>query len=236
MTMRFVKPRTLLLLCLLGIALRAAGQDALNQTIPDQHVTNLHGAELNLHGSELKISTNALERTLQARLFKSPDDKSPTGRYYIRGNAEKPCSVYAEDPHISFKSASGTDEARIWVHLKIHARLGKPVGDTCLGLALATESDVSFIPFADGERVGFRDARIEDLTQSRQLDFLLAPFLKGKIPSSLEVNAADLLRKTLTGSEDRTGYAITLDRLQIGTLEVRDDMLVVDVDADVTMK
>src|SRR3982074_1768880 len=46
---------------------------------------------------EVKVSAQALERTLQAQLFNGPQ-----GRYYIRGDANSACYVYAESPHVTF--------------------------------------------------------------------------------------------------------------------------------------
>src|SRR5204863_853610 len=46
---------------------------------------------------EVKVSAQALERTLQAQLFNGPQ-----GRYYLRGDANSACYVYAESPHVTF--------------------------------------------------------------------------------------------------------------------------------------
>src|SRR5260370_16797713 len=46
---------------------------------------------------EVKVSAQALERTLQAQLF-----NGPPGRYYLRGDANSACYVYAESPHVTF--------------------------------------------------------------------------------------------------------------------------------------
>ena len=56
---------------------------------------------------ELKVSRDALERTLKQQLFSGAD-----GRYYLKGNAQSACYVYAEDPKLKFV------EDRIVVQLK----------------------------------------------------------------------------------------------------------------------
>ena len=43
--------------------------------------------------------------------------------------------------------------------------------------ALNTEGDVSVLPDGEGETIGFRDARVERLSESRELNFFLVPFL-----------------------------------------------------------
>src|ERR1700677_4117565 len=102
---------------------------------------------------EVKVSAQALERTLRAQLFNGPQ-----GRYYIRGDANSACYVYAESPHVTFV------QDRIVVRVHAKAKLGTAVHGTCIGVSLSTNTDVSFIPEAEEESVGFRDARIERLS------------------------------------------------------------------------
>lgn len=174
---------------------------------------------------ELKVSREAIERTLKQQLFSGPD-----GRYYLKGNAQSACSVYVEDPQLSFAGD------RIQVTVKAHARLGKKVGGTCLGITLAPTSVVSMTPEGEGETIGFRDARIEKASDKPELNFLLTPFLSHQIPSNMKVNAADLLRKALAGSTASSGYKVTLDRLKIHSMQILGDDLVLDIDGDLSIK
>ena len=173
---------------------------------------------------EVKISSQALERTLRAQLFDGPD-----GRYYMRGDAHSPCFVYADNPHITFK------DDRIVVHVHARAKLGTTVHGSCVGVSMTTDADVSFIPDAEGESIGFRDARIERLSDSRELNFLLVPFLSHKLPQQMKVNAADLMRKLLADSAQQTGYAISLNNLKLHSMLVEGQTLVVDVDANMSV-
>jgi hypothetical protein len=174
---------------------------------------------------EVKVSALALERTLRAQLFNGPD-----GRYYMRGDATTPCFVYAEDPRVSFK------DDRIVVHVRTRAKLGTGLRGSCLGVALKTEADVSVIPEAEGVSVGFRDARIERLSESKELNFLLVPFLSHKLPSQMKLNAANLMSKLLSQSAATTGYTLKLDLLKLHSMLVDHDALVVDVDADMRVE
>jgi hypothetical protein len=110
---------------------------------------------------EVKVSAQALERTLQAQLFNGPQ-----GRHYIRGDANSACYVYAESPHVTFM------QDRIVVRVHSRSKLGTSVHGTCIGVSLSTNTDVSLIPDAEEESVGFRDARIERLSESKELNFL----------------------------------------------------------------
>src|SRR5271156_2274225 len=138
---------------------------------------------------EVRVSAQALERTLRTQLFNGPQ-----GRYYIRGNATSACYVYAESPHVTFV------EDRIVVHVHAKAKLGTAVRGACIGVSLSTNADVSLVPEAEEESIGFRDARIERLSESKELNFLLVPFLSHKMPDKMKVNAAMLMRQLLSRS------------------------------------
>jgi len=170
---------------------------------------------------EVGISSQALERTLRAQLFNGPE-----GRYYIQGDANSSCYVYADSPHVTFV------DDRIIVHVHTKAKLGTSVHGACLGVSLSTNADVSLVPDAEGESIGFRDARIERLSESKELNFLLVPFLSHKMPEKMKVNAAVLMRQLLSRSTETTGYALSLSSLKLHSLLVEGASLVMDVDAN----
>jgi len=174
---------------------------------------------------EMRISRDALERTLKDQLFGGPD-----GRYYLKGSLQTPCFTYVEDPKLSFV------QDRIVVRVKVHARLGRAVAGACIGLPLSLPAEVSLAPDAQGDIIGFRDARLDRVSDQRELNFLLNPFLSRQIPSKMKVNAGELLRKALEGSTATSGYKVTLDRLKIHSIQITGDTLVVDVDGDISVK
>jgi hypothetical protein len=122
------------------------------------------------------------------------------------------------------------------VRVKTHAKLGAHLHGACLGIALSPIAEVSLAPDGQGETIGFRDARMERVSDQRELNFLLSPFLSRQIPSSMKVNAAELLRKALEGSTASSGYKVTLEKLKIHSMQIQGDNLVVDVDGDVSIK
>ena len=174
---------------------------------------------------EMRISRDALERTLKDQLFAGPN-----GRYYLRGSLQSACFTYVEDPKLSFV------QDRIVVRVKVHARLGRAVAGACLGLPLSVPAEVSLAPDAQGDIIGFRDARLDRVSDQKELNFLLNPFLSRQIPSSMKVNAGDLLRKALEGSTATSGYKVTLDRLKIHSIQIDAETLVVDVDGNISVK
>jgi hypothetical protein len=170
---------------------------------------------------EVRVSAQALERTLRTQLFNGPQ-----GRYYIRGNATSACYVYAESPHVTFV------QDRIVVRVHAKAKLGTAVHGACIGVSLTTNTDVSLIPEAEEESIGFRDARIERLSDSKELNFLLVPFLSHQLPAQMKVNAAVLMRQLLSRSTETTGYALSLDSLKLHSLLIEGASLVMDADAN----
>lgn len=170
--------------------------------------------------TEVRVSAQALERTLRTQLFNGPQ-----GRYYIRGDATSACYLYAESPHVTFV------QDRIVVRVHAKAKLGTSLHGTCIGVSLTTDTDVSLVPDAEEESIGFRDARIERLSESRELNFLMVPFLSHKLPAQMKVNAATLMRQLLSRSTDATGYALSLNSLKLHSLLVEGDSLVMDADA-----
>jgi hypothetical protein len=176
------------------------------------------------HAGQFKVSQGTLERTLKARLFGSPD-----GRYYLRGDAHSACVLYAEDPHVSF---SGD---RILVHVHAAGTYGTQIAGRCLGVPVSMNTVISLAPSAEGEVIGVRDARLDRVSDSPELNFILTPFLSHKIPSSMSINAANMLRQALAKSTETSGYTLSLDRLQIRSMQVKDNCLLVDFDGDMSV-
>lgn len=174
---------------------------------------------------EIKVSAKALERTLNTQLFNGADK-----RYYFRGSPDSACFAYAQDPKVSFK------DERILIHVKTRARLGTKIAGSCIGVGLTTDADVSVIPDALGESIGFRDPRVEHLSDNKELDFFLVPFLSKKLPQQMKVNVAELLRQLLMKSAEATGYDMRLDHLKIHSMVVSGDALVVDFDGDLSVQ
>src|SRR5271168_731322 len=92
---------------------------------------------------EVRVSARALERTLRAQLFNGPQ-----GRYYIRGDANSACYVYAESPHVTFV------QDRVVVRVHARSKIGTAVHGVCIGVSLTTDTDVSLVPDAEEESIG----------------------------------------------------------------------------------
>lgn len=177
------------------------------------------------NAGEFKVSSGALERTLKARLFSTPD-----GRYYLRGDAHSVCNLYAEDPHLEF---SGD---RILVRVHTGGKYGKQIGGRCLGFSVSMNTVISLAPVAEGETIGVADARLDRFSDSAELNFILTPFLSRNVPANIKINAANMLREILTKSTETSGYPLTLERLDVRHVHATDRFLVVDYDSDMRIE
>ena len=183
------------------------------------------------HAIELRVSAPALERTLKNQVFTTlPPKPDLPNRRYLRGNGTSGCSVFADSPQVSFA------DDRIVVKVHTHANFGASIHGKCFGVWINTESIVSFIPEAEGESIGFRDVRIDKLTDSKELNVLLEPFLAKKLPAEMKVNAADMMRTLLVRAPDATGYTLTLTTLKLHSMQVEQQELVVDLDASIKVE
>ena len=177
------------------------------------------------HAGEFKVSSGALERTLKARLFNTPDQ-----RYYLRGDAHSACSLYAEAPHLSFSAD------RILVRVHAGGWYGKVIAGRCIGFPVSMNTVISLAPRAEGETIGVTDAKLDRLSDSSELNFILTPFLSRKVPANVTINAATMLREIMTRSTEASGFPLTLERLEIRQVHVTDKFLIVDYDSDMRIE
>ena len=111
---------------------------------------------------QFKVSSGALERTLKARLFSTTDQ-----RYYLRGDAHSVCNLYTEDPHLSFSGE------RILVRVHTGGKYGREIAGHCIGFPVSMNTVISLAPSAEGETIGVTDARLDRLSDSSELNFIL---------------------------------------------------------------
>ena len=176
----------------------------------------------------LRVTAPALQRTLQNQVFKTPPPKPDLpNRRYLRGNGTSGCSIFVDTPEVTFA------DDRVIVRVHTHANFGASIKGHCIGVWINIESAVSFIPEAEGESIGFRDAHIDKATDSKELNALLEPFLAKHMPQEMKINAADLMRTMLIHAPGQTGYTLTLNELTFHSMQVQDQTLLVDLDADI---
>lgn len=162
---------------------------------------------------------------MKARLFSTADQ-----RYYLRGDAHSACNLYTEDPHLSFSGE------RILVRVHTGGKYGRVIAGHCVGFPVSMNTVISLAPSAEGETIGVTDARLDRLSDSAELNFILSPFLSRKVPASIKINAAAVLREILTKSTETSGFPLTLERLDIRQVHATEKYLVVDYDSDMRIE
>lgn len=154
-------------------------------------------------------------------LFNTPD-----GRYYLRGDAHSACKLYVQNPQLSLAND------RVLVRLHTGGYYGKQLAGHCIGFPVSMNTTISLAPVVQGEVISVADARIDRLSDSGEVNFLLSPFLSHKLPSNIQINAATMLRDTLRNSTQTSGYPVTLEKLELHTVHTFDHYLIIDYDTD----
>ena len=118
--------------------------------------------------------------------------------------------------------------------VRVHTagKLGTQMGGRCIGFPVSMNTIISLAPTSEGETIGVTDARLDRISDSGEVNFILSPFLTHKLPSSIKINAATMLREILTKSTETSGYPLTLERLDLRQVRVAEKFLVVSYDSD----
>jgi hypothetical protein len=118
--------------------------------------------------------------------------------------------------------------------VRVHTagKLGTQMGGRCIGFPVSMNTVISLAPTSEGETIGVTDARLDRISDSGEVNFILSPFLTHKLPSSIKINAATMLREILTKSTETSGYPLTLDRLDLRQVRVDPRFLIVSYDSD----
>ena len=174
---------------------------------------------------DLTVGPQPLQHALLRQLFSAPD-----GRYYLRGDRNSACYLFAQNPQLQF---SGN---RIELALHLEGRLGSSFGGQCIGFKWSGEAGLSMLPQAQDQQIGFTDVRVEHLTGDNGLDQLLGSVLSARVPANLKVNAASLIDKMLRSASTRSGETITLDHFTIPAMNVQNNALHLSVEGNVTIQ
>ena len=183
------------------------------------------GCSAAVRAVEMRISRDAIERTLKQQLFAGPN-----GRYYLKGSPHPPASPTPRTRKLAFV------QDRIVVRVKPTPGSEKPSAEPAWACPSRFPPRSRWRPTPKAKPSASATHASTRVSDQKELNFLLNPFLSRQVPSSMKVNAADLLRKALEGSTASSGYKVTLDRLKIHSIVIDGDTLVVDVDGDLSVK
>ncbi|MEO8807870.1 MAG: hypothetical protein ABI433_17455, partial [Burkholderiaceae bacterium] len=108
----------------------------------------LAAAATTAQAAEIVLERSAVEKLVMQTMFNN------AGRYDIQRGA---CYAYLESPSVELK------EGRIRIRSRLSSRLGVDLGNSCVGVSVATWTVVSGRPAANGGSVRLDDLRIDSV-------------------------------------------------------------------------
>jgi len=167
-----------------------------------------HGAR----AAEIVLERSAVDKLVMQTLFNNG------GRHdLVRG----PCHAYLARPSVTLR------DGRVRIRSHLTARVGVVNGNACVGIALATWTEVSGKPVPRGGTVVLGDIRV-DKVDDPNLRLLLESGLVPALPGVLELDVLKAVRGML---QDNAGqFETTVDPFTITAISAADDRLSVTFD------
>lgn len=162
--------------------------------------------------AEIVLELSAVDKLVAQGLF------SNGGRYdIVRG----PCSAYLDRPSVSI--ANG----RVRIRSHLSARLGVVSGTSCIGVAIASWTEVSGKPVPKGGSVVLSDIRV-DKVDDPNLRLVLESGLVPALPRVVELDVLKSVRSMLQNNGGQ--YQASVDAFVIDSVTAADDRLSVKFD------
>ena len=162
--------------------------------------------------AEIVLERSAIEKLVVQTMF------SNAGRYELQRGA---CYAYLENPGIELK------DGRIRIRSRLSSRLGVDLGNSCVGVSIASWTVVSGRPAANGGSVRLEDLRI-DSVDDPTVRLVLESGLLPMLPRAIELDVLKAVRSMLQNSGAQLQTSV--DAFQIETVAVGDGRLAVRFD------
>ena len=162
--------------------------------------------------AEIVLELSAVDKLVAQGLF------SNGGRHDL---ARGPCSAYLDRPSVTI--ANG----RVRIRSHLTARLGVAAGTSCVGLALASWTEVSGKPVPKGGSVVLADIRI-DKVDDPNLRLLLESGLLPALPRVIEFDVLKSVRGMLQNNSGQVQASV--DAFAIDSVTAADDRISIRFD------
>ena len=172
---------------------------------------------------EMSLSHSALERLVWQVLL------TEGGRGYFEGGPEDTCRfAFVQEPKVSAR------EGRLRIRFLFSGRAGAEVAGRCVGPGDTFEIFVSGLPALASGELYFEDLRVEapDTAYFRLVRGLVERQLRERLRYSMKQDL-DWLAATVAAP---AGYAMAVDRLEMGEVTVDDDGLRVGLDLALSVR
>jgi hypothetical protein len=162
--------------------------------------------------AEIILELSAVDKLVAQGLFNN------NGRHdLVRG----PCFSYLAQPSVSISNG------RVRIRSHLTSRVGVPNGNTCVGVAFTSWTEVSGKPVSRGGSVVLGDIRV-DKVDDPNLRMVLDSGLVPAIPRVIELDVLKAVRSML--QENAQQFQATVDPFTITSVIAADDKLSVKFD------
>ncbi len=168
---------------------------------------------------ELEIRFPLLEKQLAQQLF------TQDGKRYVKGNAKTKCNfAYLADPH--FKAREG----RLLIQARFTGRSSLDLLGKCVGFGDSFDLEVVAGLTTRGGTLILVQPKVQILSRDTYYSRQVKKALEASIADAVQYPIRDEVRRLLTQASQAGPYKISIGKLEIRSLQIQNDSLVVDVD------
>ena len=162
--------------------------------------------------AEIVLERSAVEKLVAQAMFTNG------GRYDI---VKGPCNAYLQQPTVAVQNG------RIRIRSHLTSRVGIVSGNACMGVSLASWTEVSGKPVSKGGSVVLADIRI-DKVEDPTVRLVLESGLVPALPRVVELDVLKAVRTMLQGMGEQ--FQASVDAFNIEAVNAVDDKLSVKFD------
>lgn len=171
-------------------------------------------AAAQVRAAEIVLHPSAVDATLRREVF------NRNGRYVLSGDPRTCAWAGVDSPQSSFR------DGRYYLRVRFQSSAAVPLNNQCVGGGDQFWMTISAEPFAQGETVGLRNARLEEGKEVYRP--LIQLFLTNVAPSAIRINLRDEVGKML--SDPRNPYTVSVPMIEVQSVAVRENRLDVKFD------
>jgi hypothetical protein len=174
---------------------------------------------LHLAAIEIEIRFSLLESLLAKQLF------TEDGKRYVRGDAKNRCNfAYLADPHFSSR------DSQLLIRARFTGRSSMDVFGKCLGFGDSFEFEVLSQLTTRAGTLLLDKPQVQILSRDTFYSRKVLKALQASIGDAVRYPLRDEIRKLLETGSANTPYKISIPKIEIRSVQILKDSLLVDVD------
>lgn len=168
---------------------------------------------------ELEIRFPLLERQLEKQLF------TQDGKQYVRGNPKTRCNfAYLAKPHFSSR------EGKLLIQAKFTGRSSLDLFGKCVGFGDSFDFEILSGLTTKNGTLSLTNAQVKIMSRDSFYSRQVLKALQGSIGEAVKYPIRDEVRKLLMTASASSPYKITIGKLEIRSLQILPEALVLDLD------